>query len=168
MSKVDAAEPAGEKPNDPQTKGADEEKARLESELAEVEQDIQTLKETLNIKIRRAQEIKKRLGYTDISTLQYDLREGWHKIEDTDAYIKTAEIIGKAKDAAQDAKEKVGSTISAIKLVLPKHPVSFIPTFFRNSETVKTFTDKVGSTYTTVKDAIIHSTYGHLPDDENS
>ncbi|TPP65546.1 Tumor protein D52 [Fasciola gigantica] len=68
-------------------------------------------------------------------------------------YIKTSEFFGKAKEksvtVAQEAKEKVESTFTAIK----------------NSETVKTINDKMGSAYSTVKDAIIHATYGHPPDD---
>ncbi|KAF5400650.1 Tumor protein D52, partial [Paragonimus heterotremus] len=118
-----------------------------------VEDDIQTLKATLTIKVRRANEIRKRLGQTTLSTLQYDFMEGIHKIEDTEAFIKTSEFLGKAKDktltVAQETKEKVGSTITAIK----------------NSSTVKTLSESVGSTYETVKSALIHSTYGHPPDD---
>ncbi|CAH8465374.1 unnamed protein product [Heterobilharzia americana] len=82
--------------------------------------------------------------------------EGIHKLEDTEAYIRTTELISKAKDktvtAAQDAREKVGSTISAI----------------RNSEVVKSLNDSVGTAYSAVKDVIIHSTYGHAPDDGNT
>ncbi|CAH8476372.1 unnamed protein product [Schistosoma mattheei] len=119
----------------------------------EVEEEIRILQETLVVKQRRSNEIKKALGFTTLSTLQYDLMEGIHKLEDTEAYIKTSELLSKAKDktvnVAQDAKEKVGSTISAI----------------RNSEVVKSLNDKVGSAYSTVKDVIIHSTYGHPPDD---
>ncbi|CAH8465391.1 unnamed protein product [Heterobilharzia americana] len=65
--------------------------------------------------------------------------EGIHKLEDTEAYIRTTELISKAKDktvtAAQDAREKVGSTISAI----------------RNSEVVKSLNDSVGTAYSAVK-----------------
>ncbi|VDP87588.1 unnamed protein product [Echinostoma caproni] len=99
-----------------------EEKSLLEAELAQVEEDIQTLRETLAVKIRRSNELKKRLGYTTLSTIQHDLVEGLHKLEDTEAYIKTSEFLGKAKDktvlAAQEAKEKVESTFSAIKQVV--------------------------------------------------
>ncbi|CAH8446858.1 unnamed protein product [Dicrocoelium dendriticum] len=125
----------------------------LEIELKQVEEDIQTLKDTLAVKVRRANEIKKLLGYTTLSTLQHDIMESVHKLEDTEAYLRTSQFISTAKDktitVAQEAKEKVGSTISALK----------------NSETVKNITEKVGSTYSTVKDALIHSTYGHPPDD---
>ncbi|VDP77904.1 unnamed protein product, partial [Schistosoma curassoni] len=104
-----------------------------------VEEEIRLLQETLVVKQRRSNEIKKALGFTTLSTLQYDLMEGIHKLEDTEAYIKTSELLSKAKDktvnVAQDAKEKVGSTISAI----------------RNSEVVKSLNDKVGSAYSTVK-----------------
>ncbi|CAH8465407.1 unnamed protein product [Heterobilharzia americana] len=68
--------------------------------------------------------------------------EGIHKLEDTEAYIRTTELISKAKDktvtAAQDAREKVGSTISAI----------------RNSEVVKSLNDSVGTAYSAVKEKI--------------
>ncbi|XP_018649328.1 putative tumor protein d52 [Schistosoma mansoni] len=155
---------------------SDEEYARLQVELSQVEEEIRLLQETLVVKQRRLNEIKKALGFTTLSTLQYDLMEGIHKLEDTEAYIKTSELLSKAKDktvnVAQDAKEKVESTISAI----------------RNSEVVKSLNDKVGSAYSTVKilcmdkfthlpaitwipskngirDVIIHSTYGHPPDD---
>ncbi|XP_018649330.1 putative tumor protein d52 [Schistosoma mansoni] len=118
---------------------SDEEYARLQVELSQVEEEIRLLQETLVVKQRRLNEIKKALGFTTLSTLQYDLMEGIHKLEDTEAYIKTSELLSKAKDktvnVAQDAKEKVESTISAI----------------RNSEVVKSLNDKVGSAYSTVK-----------------
>ncbi|VDD83062.1 unnamed protein product [Mesocestoides corti] len=44
------------------------------------EDDIQTLKEALNVKIRRLAEIKKKLGLTDISTISYDVKEGLTRI----------------------------------------------------------------------------------------
>ncbi|KAK4473408.1 hypothetical protein MN116_002781 [Schistosoma mekongi] len=132
---------------------SEEEKARLQVELSQVEDEIRLLQETLAVKQRRSNEIKKTLGFTTLSTLQYDLIEGIHKLEDTDAYIKTSELLSKAKDktvnVAQDAKEKVESTISAI----------------RNLDVVKSLNDKVGTAYSTVKDVIIQSTYGHPPDD---
>ncbi|OON14410.1 hypothetical protein X801_09799 [Opisthorchis viverrini] len=130
-----------------------DERAVLESELMQLEEDIQTLKLTLAAKLQQANELKKRLGYTTFGTLRYDIVETFHKIEDTDAYKQTSEFLGKAKEktvaVAQEAREKVDSTLSAIK----------------NSDAMKTLTEKVGSTYTTVKDALIHSTYGHAPDD---
>ncbi|CAH8467232.1 unnamed protein product [Schistosoma turkestanicum] len=125
--------------NTAQTSLSEEEKARLQVELSQVEEEIRLLQETLVVKQRRSNEIKKSLGFVTLSTLQYDVMEGIHKLEDTDAYIKTSELLSKAKDktvnVAQDAKEKVESTISAI----------------RNSEVVKSLNDKVGSAYSTVK-----------------
>ncbi|CAH8825029.1 unnamed protein product [Trichobilharzia szidati] len=111
----------------------------LQDELSQVEDEIRLLQETLAAKIRRCNEIKKTLGYTSLSTLQYDLIESIHKLEDTKTYIKASELLNKAKDKtvniAQDTKEKVGSTISAI----------------RNSDVVKSLNDKVGSAFSTVK-----------------
>ncbi|KAH8849732.1 hypothetical protein EWB00_008393 [Schistosoma japonicum] len=155
---------------------SEEEKARLQVELSQVEEEIRLLQETLAVKQRRSNEIKKTLGFTTLSTLQYDLIDNIHKLEDTEAYIKTSELLSKAKDktvnVAHDAKEKVESTISAI----------------RNLDVVKSINDKVGTAYSTVKimcldkfthlpaitwipskngirDVIIQSTYGHPPDD---
>ncbi|CAH8466057.1 unnamed protein product [Heterobilharzia americana] len=118
-------------------------KIKLQMELSKVEDEIRLLQETLAVKIRRSNEIKKSLGYTSLSTLQYDLMQGIHKLEDTEAYMKTSEILSKAKDrtviVAHDAKEKVESTISAI----------------RNSEVVKSLNNKVGSAFSTVKTGMI-------------
>ncbi|KAA3678971.1 uncharacterized protein DEA37_0009140, partial [Paragonimus westermani] len=139
MDGHDNASVADEIPNSTDNCVNADEETRLQAELAQVEDDIQTLKATLTIKVRRANEIRKRLGQTTLSTLQYDFMEGIHKIEDTEAFIKTSEFLGKAKDktltVAQETREKVGSTISAIK----------------NSSTVKTLSESVGSTYETVK-----------------
>ncbi|KAF8561093.1 hypothetical protein P879_10187 [Paragonimus westermani] len=139
MDGHDNASVTGEIPNSTDNCVNADEETRLQAELAQVEDDIQTLKATLTIKVRRANEIRKRLGQTTLSTLQYDFMEGIHKIEDTEAFIKTSEFLGKAKDktltVAQETREKVGSTISAIK----------------NSSTVKTLSESVGSTYETVK-----------------
>ncbi|THD23063.1 Tumor protein D52 [Fasciola hepatica] len=148
-----SAVPKGDLIDEQRTDVTLEEQAALEAELVQVEEDIQTLKTTLAAKIQRSNELKKRLGYTALSTIHNNLIEGIHKLEDSDAYIKTSEFFGKAKEksvtVAQEAKEKVESTFTAIK----------------NSETVKTINDKMGSAYSTVKDAIIHATYGHPPDD---
>ncbi|VDP39460.1 unnamed protein product [Schistosoma margrebowiei] len=64
---------------------SDEENARLQVELSQVEEEIRLLQETLVVKQRRSNEIKKALGFTTLSTLQYDLMEGIHKLEDTEA-----------------------------------------------------------------------------------
>ncbi len=52
--------------------------------FSQTEEDIQTLKEALNVKIKRLVEIKKKLGHTDISTISFDVREGLTRLGESE------------------------------------------------------------------------------------
>ncbi|VUZ51760.1 unnamed protein product [Hymenolepis diminuta] len=124
----------------------------LERELAATEEDIQTLKEALNVKIKRCVEIKKKLGHTDISTISYDVREGLTKIGESETMQKTQRALLQARsktiDVAEDVKLKLTTSIETLK----------------NTETFKNISETMGSAFDTFKEAIVKSTYGTLPE----
>ncbi|KAM3186823.1 hypothetical protein ACTXT7_003546 [Hymenolepis weldensis] len=111
----------------------------LERELAATEEDIQTLKEALNVKIKRCVEIKKKLGHTDISTISYDVREGLTKIGESETMQKTQRVLLQARsktiDVAEDVKLKLATSIETLK----------------NTETFKNISETMGSAFDTLK-----------------
>ncbi|CDS41819.1 tumor protein d52 [Echinococcus multilocularis] len=125
----------------------------LERELVATEDDIQTLKEALNVKIKHLVEIKKKLGHTDITTISYDVREGLTRFGESETMQKTQRAFAQARsktiDVAEDVKEKITTSFENIK----------------NSDTFKNISETMGSAFGTIKDAIVKSTYGTLPED---
>ncbi|KAL5110786.1 hypothetical protein TcWFU_008369 [Taenia crassiceps] len=104
----------------------------LERELAATEDDIQTLKEALNVKIKR---------------------EGLTRFGESETMQKTQRAFAQARsktiDVAEDVKEKIATSFENIK----------------NSDTFKNISETMGSAFGTIKDAIVKSTYGTLPED---
>uniref|UniRef100_A0A0X3NGV2 Uncharacterized protein F13E6.1 n=1 Tax=Schistocephalus solidus TaxID=70667 RepID=A0A0X3NGV2_SCHSO len=149
---MDAVE-SGEEPVIVSQPENDIDREALEKELLATEEDIQTLNETLNVKLKRRLEIKKQLGHVDLSTISYDVKEEIARIGDSEAFRKTTRAFGQARsktiDVAEDVKEKVTATIQT----------------FKNSETYKNISDSMGSALGTVKDIIVKSTYGTLPEE---
>ncbi|VDO06036.1 unnamed protein product [Rodentolepis nana] len=98
--------------------------AELERELAATEEDIQTLKEALSIKIKRCVEIKKKLGHTDISTIS---------MQKTQRALLQAR--SKTIDVAEDVKVKLATSIETLK----------------NTETFKNISETMGSAFDSFK-----------------
>ncbi|VDK39929.1 unnamed protein product [Taenia asiatica] len=111
----------------------------LERELVATEDDIQTLKEALNVKIKRLVEIKKKLGHTDITTISYDVREGLTRFGESETMQKTQRAFAQARsktiDVAEDVKEKITTSFENIK----------------NSDTFKNISETMGSAFGTIK-----------------
>ncbi|KAL7063820.1 hypothetical protein AAHC03_04606 [Spirometra sp. Aus1] len=135
---MDAVE-SGEEPVIVSQPEDDINKEELEKELLATEEDIQTLNEALNVKLKRRIEIKKKLGHTDLSTISFDVKEELARIGESEAFRKTTRAFGQARsktiDVAEDVKEKVNATLQTLK----------------NSETYKNISDSMGSALGTVK-----------------
>ncbi|VDL90058.1 unnamed protein product [Schistocephalus solidus] len=116
---MDAVE-SGEEPVIVSQPDNDIDREALEKELLATEEDIQTLNETLNVKLKRRLEIKKQLGHVDLSTISYDVKEEIARIGDSEAFRKTTRAFGQARsktiDVAEDVKEKVTATIQTFKI----------------------------------------------------
>ncbi|VDM22374.1 unnamed protein product [Hydatigera taeniaeformis] len=122
----------------------------LERELVATEDDIQTLKEALNVKIKRLVEIKKKLGHTDITTISYDVREGLTRFGESETMQKTQRAFAQARsktiDVAEDVKEKITTSFENIK----------------NSDAFKNISETMGSAFGTIKVSLLSFSIGML------
>ncbi|TRY84393.1 hypothetical protein DNTS_025477 [Danionella cerebrum] len=64
-----------------------EQEAELRSELAKVEDEIQTLSQVLAAKEKQVAEIKRKLGITPLNELRQNLSKGWHEVTTSTAYV---------------------------------------------------------------------------------
>nr|XP_037277346.1 tumor protein D52-like isoform X7 [Rhipicephalus microplus] len=123
-----------------------EEKARQEAvlrdELAQVEEEIQSLRTVLATKVARSQELKRQLGISVWKELKDDMEQGIKNIQDTAAYQKTSATI---KTAGEKTTTALGSLSASVSKKLGE---------MKNSTAFKSVEEKVGSVYTNVKESI--------------
>ncbi|XP_014404852.1 PREDICTED: tumor protein D52 isoform X5 [Myotis brandtii] len=110
---------------------SEEEQEELRSELAKVEEEIQTLSQVLAAKEKHLAEIKRKLGISSLQELRQNIAKGWQDVTATPAYKKTSETLSQAGQKASAAFASVGSVITK-KLEDVK-----------NSPTFKSFEEKV-------------------------
>ncbi|XP_063971559.1 tumor protein D54-like isoform X10 [Lytechinus pictus] len=68
----------------------DAERERLKTELAEVELDIEALRQTLRAKELKAKEIRRKLGITPVAVLKGDVKAGWSNFKQSSAFVNTS------------------------------------------------------------------------------
>ncbi|BES91980.1 Tumour protein D52 family [Nesidiocoris tenuis] len=157
----------------------EKQKQEWASELAQVEEEINTLKLVLSSKVRQAQELKRKLGFSVWRDFQDDMQQGIKNVKESNiiqSVEEKVEQIGKAVTEAplyQSVEEKVGQiskavidaplyqkTESVIKATTEK-TTSILGGIgsgltskigqLKNSESFKSFEEKVGSAYENVK-----------------
>ncbi|XP_051727621.1 tumor protein D52 isoform X6 [Ctenopharyngodon idella] len=90
----------------------EKEQAELCSELAKVEDEIQTLSQVLAAKEKQVAEIKRKLGITPLNEFKQNLTRGWQEVTTSTAYKKTSETLSQVGQKATTAFSSVGSAIS--------------------------------------------------------
>ncbi|KAF6213529.1 hypothetical protein GE061_011249 [Apolygus lucorum] len=149
------------------------------SELAQVEEEINTLKLVLSSKMKQAQELKRKLGFSVWKEFQDDMQQGIRNVKESNimqSVEETVEQFGKAVTEAplyQSVEEKVGQiskavvdaplyqkTESVIKATTEK-TTSILGGLgsgitskigqLKNSDSFKSFEGVVGSAYENVK-----------------
>ncbi|XP_026113291.1 tumor protein D52-like isoform X3 [Carassius auratus] len=131
-------------PSSPCTALTEEEQAELSSELAKVEEEIQTLSQVLAAKEKQVAEIKRKLGITPLNEFKQNLSKGWHEVTTSTAYKKTSETLSQVGQKATTAFSSVGSAIGR-KL----EDVRNTPTFKSFEEKVETIKIKMNPTPST-------------------
>ncbi|XP_052388745.1 tumor protein D52 isoform X3 [Carassius gibelio] len=131
-------------PSSPCTALTEEEQAELSSELAKVEEEIQTLSQVLAAKEKQVAEIKRKLGITPLNEFKQNLSKGWHEVTTSTAYKKTSETLSQVGQKATTAFSSVGSAIGR-KL----EDVRNTPTFKSFEEKVETIKTKMNPTPST-------------------
>lgn len=104
------------------------------TELARLEYEIQTLRSVLAVKMREANELKRKLGITTMSEFKDDLRHSVQTVRESDMYQRTNTALQNFGDYAS---RKIGT--------------------IRNSSMYKSFEEKVGGAYTSVKSRVASS-----------
>ncbi|KAG9355491.1 hypothetical protein JZ751_000329 [Albula glossodonta] len=90
----------------------EEEQEELRSELAKVEDEIQTLSQVLAAKEKHVAEIKRKLGITPLNEFKQNITKSWQEVTTSTAYRRTSETISQAGQKATAAFTSVGSAIS--------------------------------------------------------
>ncbi|XP_041479740.1 tumor protein D52-like isoform X6 [Lytechinus variegatus] len=131
----------------------DAERERLKTELAEVELDVEALRQTLRAKELKAKEIRRKLGITPVAVLKGDVKAGWSNFKQSSAYNKT-------KTGFQSAGQKTGAAFSSFGSAVSKKLGEV-----RESTAFKSFEEKVSSTASTLKQTKVS---GQKPEEESS
>ncbi|XP_016388643.1 tumor protein D52 isoform X3 [Sinocyclocheilus rhinocerous] len=131
-------------PCSPCTALTEEEQAELHSELAKVEDEIQTLSQVLAAKEKQVADIKRKLGINPLNEFKQNLSKGWNEVTTSTAYKKTSETLSQVGQKATTAFSSVGSAISR-KL----EDVRNTPTFKSFEEKVETLKTKMSQTPST-------------------
>ncbi|CAG5119212.1 unnamed protein product, partial [Candidula unifasciata] len=148
-------------------------------ELDKVESEINMLRQVLFSKIGRAAELKRQLGITPFQEFKQDLQQGLQQFKSSDPYQKTNETLHqlnekisqtqayqKTNETLHQLNEKISQTqayqkTTAVVKTASEKTTSAISTVshavvkkmgdIRNSQTFKSFDEKMHSTYANVK-----------------
>ncbi|XP_043226357.1 tumor protein D52-like isoform X11 [Amphibalanus amphitrite] len=110
-------------------------------DLARIEEDIVLMRETLSAKIKEAQELKHKLGITMWSEFTDDVNQGLKNVRESQAYQRT-------EAALKTTTEKASGLLAGLGAKL---------TEARDSPTVKSLEERVGTMVTTVKSKVTSS-----------
>uniref|UniRef100_A0A8C2GNG9 Tumor protein D52 n=1 Tax=Cyprinus carpio TaxID=7962 RepID=A0A8C2GNG9_CYPCA len=140
-------------PSSPYMALTEEEQAELHSELAKVEDEIQTLSQVLAAKEKQVADIKRKLGITPLNEFKQNLSKGWQEVTTSTAYKKTSETLSQVGQKATTAFSSVGSAISRkledVRLQSFSNSFGNTPTFKSFEEKVETLKTKISPTPTT-------------------
>uniref|UniRef100_A0AC35TUS8 Tumor protein D52 n=1 Tax=Rhabditophanes sp. KR3021 TaxID=114890 RepID=A0AC35TUS8_9BILA len=110
------------------------ERELIKEELKKTEDEIQTLRQVLNARVKHAADLKKKLGVSPLTEITSEFNDSLRQVKDSQAYQKTTEVAGAAA-------ETVASKWNDMK----------------NSSIFKSFESKIGTAYTTAKMAASQS-----------
>lgn len=116
-----------------------------QQELAKVEEEIQTLRQVLASKVRMSQELKRKLGISAWKEFQDDMSQGIRNVKESNVYQKTESVI---KTTAEKTSSLLGGFGSSVSTKLGQ---------LKNSESFRSFEERVGSAYENVKTKVVTS-----------
>ncbi|KAK3516959.1 hypothetical protein QTP70_028249 [Hemibagrus guttatus] len=120
----------------------EEEREEMQNELTKLEEEMTTLKQVLASKEKRHAELKHRLGMSTLSELKQNLSRGWNDVQSSTVYKKTSETLSTAGQKTTVAFSNLGTAISR-KLG-----------DMRNSQSFKSFEEKVETTVSNIKSKV--------------
>lgn len=116
-----------------------------QQELTKVEEEIQTLRQVLASKVRMSQELKRKLGFSVWKEFQDDMSQGIRNVKESNVYQKTESVI---KTTAEKTTSLLGGFGSSVSSKLGQ---------LKNSESFRSFEERVGSAYENVKTKVVTS-----------
>ncbi|XP_036844889.1 tpd52 like 2b isoform X21 [Oncorhynchus mykiss] len=125
----------------------EEEAEELYSDLAKVEEEINTLRQVLLAKEKHSADLKRKLGLSPLNELKQNLTKGWQDVQTSNAYKKTSETLSVAGQKTTAAFSTMGTVLSRKLGDMSNYSIRqsiSMPTM-RNSPTFKSFEDKVGN-----------------------
>ncbi|XP_022194223.1 uncharacterized protein LOC111051938 isoform X3 [Nilaparvata lugens] len=117
----------------------EKQKQEWEMELAKVEEEMSALRQVLAVKVKRSQELKRKLGFSVWKEFQDDLTLGVKNVKESNVYQKTESIV---KTTAEKTTSLLGGLGSGLTSKLGQ---------LKNSESFRSFEEKMGSAYENVK-----------------
>ncbi|BFZ11060.1 hypothetical protein BsWGS_14098 [Bradybaena similaris] len=131
----------------------------MKEELQKVESEIVMLRQVLGSKVRHANELKRMLGITPFQEFKHDLQQGLEQIKNSESYQRTNDTLHqlnekisqtqayqKTSAVVKTATEKTSSAINTVGQAVIKKMGDI-----KNSQTFKSFDEKVHTTYASVK-----------------
>ncbi|XP_054268198.1 tumor protein D54-like isoform X2 [Macrosteles quadrilineatus] len=134
-------------------------------ELAKVEEEIQTLRHVLASKMKASQELKRKLGFSVWREFQDDMSQGIRNVKESNVYHNVEEKVSQVSKAVTEAPI-YQKTESVIKTTAEKTTslLGGLGTGFtskigalKNSDSFRSFEDKLGSAYENVKTKVTTS-----------
>ncbi|GLH10065.1 Tumor protein D54 [Gryllus bimaculatus] len=136
-----------------------------QQELAKIEEEIRTMREVLANKQKKAGDLKRKLGYTVWKEFQDDMSQGIRNVRESNVYHNVEEKIGQFGKAVSEAPI-YQKTESIVKTTAEKttsilgglgSSVSSKLGQLKNSESFRSFEERVGSAYENVKTKVVTS-----------
>ncbi|XP_075236249.1 uncharacterized protein LOC142333169 isoform X3 [Lycorma delicatula] len=123
----------------------EKQKQEWSAELAKVEEEIATLRHVLAAKVKISQELKRKLGFSVWKEFQDDMSQGIKNVKESNVYQKTESVI---KTTAEKTTSLLGGIGSGLTTKLGQ---------LKNSDSFRSFEEKVGSAYENVKTKVTTS-----------
>ncbi|XP_059489482.1 tumor protein D52 isoform X2 [Neocloeon triangulifer] len=117
----------------------EEQRRQWQAELAKVEDEIATFRHVLASKVKQANDLKRKLGISVWKELQDDMSQGLKNVKETAVFQKTESVV---KTAAEKTTSILGGFGVGFSSKIGQ---------LKNSESFRSFEEKVGSAYENVK-----------------
>ncbi|XP_075165985.1 uncharacterized protein LOC142238263 isoform X3 [Haematobia irritans] len=122
-------------------------RAEWSQELARVEEEINTLRTVLASKTRHASELKRKLGITVWKEITDDMNHGLKSVKESTVFQRTESVL---KSTSEKTASVFGSITSGISSKFSQ---------MKNSESMRSIEEKVGSAYENVKVSYDHNNF---------
>ncbi|XP_058986908.1 tumor protein D52 isoform X3 [Musca domestica] len=122
-------------------------RAEWSQELARVEEEINTLRTVLSSKMRHASDLKRKLGITVWKEITDDMNQGIKSVKESSVFQRTESVL---KTTSEKTASVFGSITSGITSKFSQ---------MKNSESMRSIEEKVGSAYENVKVSYEHNNF---------